>query len=161
MELKLSEAIRLGAMNKPQSYGTFYGKDLRVSRTAKFPWFRFEVVETSCALGAAYEAIGAGYREVTEPAGAAGSSFRGKPYVLKRPQVFQIYDTPYEWSRVFWIETPCPVCRRIEQIKRVIPHLNDKHRWSREQIADWVERIEKEMAPQSCFRVEQVSVLEQ
>jgi hypothetical protein len=38
---------------------------------------------------------------------------------------------------------PCPVCAtKIGLPSDVIGHLNDKHRWTRERIADFVETIE-------------------
>jgi hypothetical protein len=33
----------------------------------------------------------------------------------------------------------CCSCRPLDEL---IPHLNDEHRWTREQIADFVERVE-------------------
>jgi hypothetical protein len=36
------------------------------------------------------------------------------------------------------------VCEQLDVVGRIIPHLNDDHRWTRERIADWVESIERE-----------------
>jgi hypothetical protein len=39
----------------------------------------------------------------------------------------------------------CPVCDRPvsgDAIVRIVTHLNDRHLWSRERIADWVETLE-------------------
>jgi hypothetical protein len=45
-----------------------------------------------------------------------------------------------------WIENPqqCPVCHEWERIGASVisMHLNDTHRWTREQIADWVATVE-------------------
>jgi hypothetical protein len=36
----------------------------------------------------------------------------------------------------------CPVCSINATVGKLIAHLNDDHRWTRECIADWVETIE-------------------
>lgn len=38
----------------------------------------------------------------------------------------------------------CPACE-LHHGNGVFPHLNDEHRWSREQIADWLEGIEDQV----------------
>jgi hypothetical protein len=43
---------------------------------------------------------------------------------------------PFEYARR---QDPCPACREIGLLTWLIQHLNDDHRWSREQIADWLE----------------------
>ncbi len=35
---------------------------------------------------------------------------------------------------------PCD-CQRDASIATVLPHLNDAHRWTREQIADWLDKL--------------------
>jgi hypothetical protein len=48
-----------------------------------------------------------------------------------------------EWP---WLEgrSRCPVCGAHRICGRIIADcLNDRHRWTREQIADWVETIER------------------
>lgn len=96
--MRLSEAIRLGAMLKPQGFGV-----LRDASGA------------TCALGAALDAIGHG----------------------------ENYTAAY-------IEFP--ICRAslIHPVRGgasigmyVLMTLNDDHRWTREQIADWVQTIEE------------------
>src|ERR1051325_2910153 len=37
----------------------------------------------------------------------------------------------------------CPACKRINSLLGVCTHLNDTHRWTREQIADWLETEEE------------------
>ena len=73
----------------------------------------------SCALGAAYEAM---YRLPDEAAG-------------KRPTrdldwFFDCLDTV----------KPCPGegCKKRLHLAALLVHLNDDHRWSRDQIADWL-----------------------
>lgn len=39
--------------------------------------------------------------------------------------------------------TTCPVCDEINFVSLIIICLNDKHLWSRERIADWVQTVEK------------------
>ena len=73
---------------------------------------------SSCALGAAYEGL---YRL---PADAEGI----RPQRLDR--LFECLD--------FTIRR-CPAgCIKRIPLGAMIVHLNDHHRWSREQIADWV-----------------------
>lgn len=91
--LKLSEAIRLGAMLKPQAYGRFYNG------------------YGTCALGAALDASG--------QLPLCNRDFHAR---VKRT-----------FGASFWLRA------------RIIWR-NDVNRWSREQIADWVETIENQHA---------------
>lgn len=112
--LTLSEAIRLGAMLKPQAFHELY------SPTSG----------GSCALGAAADALGL----LDTEAGGYKSGL-----------------VPESWK---WALRPaeCPLCgtdfrlapliaRR--EVQAVIVHLNNFHRWTREQIADFVETLEQ------------------
>ena len=90
--MKLSEAIRLGAMLHPQHFGDYYD------------WDEHNKVIATCALGAAGQA---GYKQ--HPNEAFLLTF-----------------------------TECPVCAWNECLRAVVAHLNDGHRWTREDIADWV-----------------------
>ncbi len=107
--MRLSEAIRLGAMLKPQGRGAIIGARGR-----------------TCALGAALDAIGA----LTDEWDQAR--------------------LPKMWS---WAceqdKYRCPACarpRRMNSTFNIITHLNDRHRWTREAIADWVATIEPKAA---------------
>ncbi len=106
--MKLSEAIRLGAMLKPQAFSG-----------AQWP-------EKSCALQAACDALGMDGTDVM-------------PFLAK-----------YPWAHR---KVTCPACNVMDKpraIHCVIAfHLNDDHRWTREQIADWVATIEPQDAPES------------
>lgn len=42
--------------------------------------------------------------------------------------------------------SPCECYGTIYPVESVIIHLNDHHRWTREQIADWVETVERDRA---------------
>ena len=47
-----------------------------------------------------------------------------------------------EHRSVLLMRTSCPVCEFREALRCVVAHLNDKHLWTREKIADWVATIE-------------------
>lgn len=103
--MKLSEAIRLGAMLKPQAFGLCYSD----GRT--------------CAMGAAWDAIGKLHVTASDPSIDFGDSY---------------------WAVA---GVSCPVCGRASGSGMAVAHLNDDHRWTREQIADWVETIERAQEP--------------
>jgi hypothetical protein len=95
--MRLSEAIRLGAMLHPQAFG----------------WYQRE--GGTCAMGAAMDAGG----------------FQRWPIVEVSPAT-------------------CPACACVlhgngicHATGAIIVHLNDGHRWTREQIADWVQTVEE------------------
>ena len=94
--MRLSEAIRLGALISSQVVGTFVrGK-------------------AACALGAAVVATG-----------------------TTAPTLRATWD---RWRWAFAVTAPCPVCNldNGSSVFMLITHLNDDHRWSREQIANWL-----------------------
>lgn len=102
--MRLSEAIRLGAMLRPQVRYFFFDRD------------------GSCALGAACEAISLKEHDVM--------FYYGKGIL----EAF-----PILCAR----SVACPVCAATDTAFRIVGcHLNDKHEWTREAIADWVETIE-------------------
>ena len=111
--MKLSEAIREGAKIRPQAFGKFFAEG--------------EEQATSCALGAAME--GAGLVPMPLNFGNAG------------------YDTlRQEWPEIEAQEITCPAgckndwrCEAGGSIEDIIQHLNDTCRWTREQIADWLQ----------------------
>jgi len=54
---------------------------------------------------------------------------------------------PHVWGRFgewTWARRPatCPVCQGRRRVSDTIIHLNDRHRWSRQRIAEWVAEIE-------------------
>jgi hypothetical protein len=103
MSLKLSEAIRLGSMLKPQGFEGMSGG-------------------TSCAIQAAVEAAG------------GDSDF--------------MYSEAEERFPIIKALPACPVCcgawhQFTGSEMWALYHLNDHHRWTREQIADWVESVER------------------
>jgi hypothetical protein len=94
--MRLSEAIRLGSMLKPQGFAIDY--------------------RTTCAIQAALEAIGK----------------VGTPYAF-------VMD---HWPWVSREETN-PVSGEVTRVWSIIRELNDDRGWTREQIADWVESLER------------------
>jgi hypothetical protein len=112
--MRLSEAIRLGSMLRPQGFGHMWsgGK--------------------SCAVGAAYEALGYG---------------DGKDVFLPR----DLYDLLI--SRIFLMPCGCTPYQLRFSLVTAITHLNDAHRWTRERIADWVETLERTASPEAANAV--------
>lgn len=113
--MKLSEAIRLGAMMKPQGFEVLIADG------------------RSCAIGAAADAIGANVDD-------SSGSMSAVPPKLR---------TAFPLLSVC-ADSPCPSkdCGVIRcGVSSVIIHLNDTHRWTREEIADWVESREALAAP--------------
>ncbi len=122
--MKLSEAIRLGAMLRPQAFGV--GAD----------------GNGDCALMSAIRAAGCPGRICS----AGDVSARDE-----EPGVVEVsFDFPSEWSMGY--PSPCPECARSLVRFKLIAHLNDEHHWTREQIADLVKILEDRHAepmPQS------------
>jgi len=73
--------------------------------------------KTSCALGAAYEAAG---------------------FFPELP-VKEVLDAMFPLLRA---SRRCPYCSYFEPVESVLTHLNDMHKVTREQIAEWVATIE-------------------
>lgn len=118
--MKLSEAIRLGAMLKPQGFGG----------TTK---------DASCALRAASDALGIPELRHLLYYGLNYEELKGRFPFLR-------------------CEAHCPACSaRNDDTLSIIWHLNDTHRWTREQIADWVATVE----PQSAKRDQEINSGEQ
>jgi hypothetical protein len=141
--MKLSEAIRLGAMMRPQAFGA-------LQRTRRKYWVFGEPVRQSCALGAAIEAIG-GCGARVEFANTDQETLRGN---VKAGEQITILEAPPEWTELS-AKTLCPVCAEPDSVRRLITHLNDTHRWSREAIADWVATIEAQCASHEAEPVSQ------
>lgn len=112
--MKLSEAILLRGIKKPQGRG----------------WASIVSRNAPCALGGALQAIGQQPKKADEAYRAIGQNW---PFVHEPAQ--------------------CPCCGRNhrekvldptggEYILAVIVFLNDTHRWTRNQIANWVATVE-------------------
>lgn len=117
--MKLSEAIRLGAMLKPQGFGHIDN-------------------DGTCALGAAYDALG---------------KLNDKGFYYE--QLMTVFPILRIADRV-----ACPVCHQPRGMFQLatIPHLNDDHLWTRERIADWVEQIEQQQEQQTTAEAVSVTV---
>lgn len=109
--MRLSEAIRLGSMLKPQA-------------------FEDHVDGKSCALRAAMDAAG-----LKDMYGGSDSC----NYVAIMQQ-WPVSTLPFNGCPV---RKRCKDGRIVTDVCDAIYHLNDSHRWTREQIADWVETIER------------------
>lgn len=122
--MKLSEAMRLGSMLRPQIFGTLRAPSNGVGS----PY-------GSCALGSAFEA--AGCENVPASESYKSTSFRGAGKVTR------ITIVPNEWNVMFHSLRQCPECGVVMILQRLIAHVNDDHRWTIARIADWVETIER------------------
>lgn len=111
--MKLSEAIRLGAMLKPQGFGA-----LRLNGT------------TACANDAAALAIGA-------------RSWGDLAYDGRWEAAFPLAMIPCTKENICCPDCRELRTGGLDRVVGgVIAHLNDTHRWTRERIADWVATIE-------------------
>lgn len=127
--MRLSEAMRLGAMLHPQCFGAL--TDFR----------------GTCALGAA---VAAANCPVVGRAAGTESTRSGDRSDLA-------VQVPNEWGAVLAAVCDCPDCGSSRSGHRLIAHLNDDHRWTREQIADWVETIERHEASTAAAAVREES----
>jgi hypothetical protein len=118
--LKLSEAIRLGAMLRPQAFDGYF-KDLGGG------------VIGSCAMGAALEAIGA------DACPFAPLEFP-EEWHISQPAAHPLLRETDPFRREIG---SAPV---IGPLAIILASLNDQHKWSRERIADYVQWLE-EMQP--------------
>ncbi len=122
--MRLSEAIRLGAMMKPQGFG----EPLSLNGHA------------TCGFGAAVDAIGMPTRDVLE--GEYVTNGRAGGFAKRGCKALII---PAEWNPFLEEFHLCPSCSAVSgngmtrNGLQAITHLNDFHRWTRERIANWVE----------------------
>lgn len=126
-QMTLSDAIRLGATLKKQGKGN-------ASMDPKS--------DATCAFGAALEAGGCvgGYRFSSVDAVPTRGS-------VKVPLEHYSYAVPSSWMCILSITDQCPECSFIGLVSQIVPHLNDDHNWTRERCADYVQGIEKRLAP--------------
>lgn len=115
--MKLSEAIRLGAMLRPQGTGVLFAQG------------------RSCAFGAALEAVG-----VTVVEFADAHDFGDKsPGNL--------------WPWLKTTEVCHPETGRLGRAGDIVVSLNNRHGWTREQIAEWVASQEAVAEPEAVAAV--------
>jgi hypothetical protein len=110
--MRLSEAIRLGAMMSPQARGHFFQRAVSDK----------ESVIATCALGAAALAVG-------------GSIFHFAGPAHSRWPILGVLVPENELPAGI-------VARRSLRLADVIMMLNDKEGWTRTEIADWVDQFE-------------------
>jgi len=112
--MKLSEAIRVGALLRPPTLRRFFGVDLKTGR-----W-------CSCALGAAYEGV---VGQCVE-----GSTLDENTVQRELFRQFPMLATVVAYPPMLepdWEGT----------VYEVVTALNDSFWWTREQIADWLASI--------------------
>jgi hypothetical protein len=116
--LKLSDAIRLGAMSlKPL-----------VGRTVLYD--TNDTLVGACALAGALHAIGWCCVSLD-----MNTIWKAWPWMSKTDDA-----CAYNVDGRRFVQ--CPACRREDPVIDVIVELNDEHLWTRERIADWVATIE-------------------
>lgn len=134
-KLRLSEAIRLGSMLRPQTRGNLYYH------------YRGEI--RSCAYGAALEAAGLIAPAVNVDTSSDALDIKAEELwpvmtnaVLKCPASGRtaLARTEYYYD--------LQNARDGVQVVGIIQHLNDSHRWTRERIADWVVTVEPAADPE-------------
>lgn len=135
MTMMLSDAIRVGSkMHGPSESGwNDIGPDGEVR---------------TCPLTAASEAYGQivfnGTKIERGPKWIPPTPHRPEDRGGKPSETFTNY--PDEWVAILmWPEQPpcaCEVLGTSADVHLLVQHLYDVHRWSREQIADWVEQAE-------------------
>lgn len=107
--MRLSEAIRAGALLRPQSFAGYFSKT------------------GSCAIGAAFEAIGEVLRDGD-----------GNPVTWRGCLLCELWP-------ILAMQAQCPVAGTTHVMSAIIFCLNDDSRWSREAIAEWVETVERRL----------------
>lgn len=144
----LSEAIRLGGTLASQCTGALARVVRRILVSRPFvpgleacppPQLTSEDYET-CAIGGALHAVGANIHELAMGAGGPGG------WEVSR-RMFE------HWPSIEVVRAPCPVSdcpnslagREID-LQSVIIHLNDGHKWTRDQIADFVKPYDAAVA---------------
>lgn len=113
--MRLSEAILLGAMSSPQSFGDFMDKDGQ-----------------TCALGAAALAMGV---DPAQSVSMRWAVLNTRYSLLEENAKCPACSLVSGWWRRFRNEE--------SDVEDVIVHLNDDHYWTRERIANWLVTIER------------------
>ena len=130
----LSDAIRLGSTFGPQIQGRMIGptiESLRGNEDGQKP---------TCAWGGAVLAADLPIRGYSTD----GIYLRDKPEGGKA--VFaQTILLPKEWEFALTTKRHCPMCGKEDLVGRLISHLNDEYRQTRDQIADFVQQVEWEV----------------
>lgn len=124
-QLRFYEAIRLGAAMKPQAFGLLLSLDK----------------QRTCAYGAALDAVGLLTDENLRAVRYIdGIGDHGQGFALLMDATQRMRSLfPFTLSSI-----ACPLCCRdaVESPISLVTHLNDHHRWTRNQIADFIQPIE-------------------
>jgi hypothetical protein len=107
--MRLSEAIRLGAMMNP---------------IQAFDVYKNKATGGTCAMGAALDAVGQ------------------IQHVVKLGRDPRRHDIPKRLWPFAFVHATCPVCGPIQLSTSIVAHINNKHHWTRERIAEWVATVE-------------------
>ena len=120
-------------MADPQARGT-------LQWTHRKYWLFGPMITETCALGAAIRAVGCGSHQ--QVSNGKGKPFRGK--AVKSGDKVNVIEFPDDWLPLLRMVPQCPVtlCKESDEVDRLVTHLNDDHRWTREQIAEWIETLE-------------------
>jgi hypothetical protein len=131
--MRLSEAMRLGSMLHPQGFGSFVG-----NLTGPID---LSTIRETCAMAAAWLASGGHSHESVAMTPVYTS--RG---VILPGTISTVLDVPPAWTVFLGRIVLCPASDclglRPGTVSDTIQHLNDRHRWTRERIADEVETWE-------------------
>ena len=128
--MRLSEAIRLGAMMKPQAFGS--ETNGLWSKPTPTLGLTYKIADLSCAWQAAFDAEGLSKVPVTNQRPGLRGGMPATHTVI----------VPDQWFQMVELNQECPQCAIADLGYRIIAHINDQHHWTRERIADWVETIE-------------------
>lgn len=132
-DMKFSDAIRLGSSLVPQCFDRIFTYGSGEQPPAE--------PTHACAIGAAMLALGfkdeqfgqdhIGQRWPWTDANVVPCTLKEVPAV--HPDSRFSYYPLAKWT----------VCRNLFSVGQYVAHLNDCHRWTREQIAEWVETQER------------------
>jgi hypothetical protein len=115
--MKLSEAIERGARLRPQAFGAYFTGNTRADAC-------------SCVIGAAYEAT---FAEMSLAHDGVVNDF--ERLVARYPLLGRD-------EKIF-----CPECAgadvKRENLCNLLIHLNDDHKWTREEVAGYVRSFEQ------------------
>jgi hypothetical protein len=129
--LKLSDAIRKGAMQRPQGHGSYFRLIEHDVVTEDGTLNGRPVRLTSCVLGAAFEGL----------TGSPSRDYMPEGILAFLGRQFEALKDPY----ISLEGLGCPEgCTEVKpSFAGLLVHLNDHHHWTREAIADWVETHEE------------------
>lgn len=126
--MRLSEAIRLGAMLGPQCFGPYMETRVLSCRYLMGQIVGQEVECATCAMGAALMAVG------------RQDLLKHITWAVHPEQVFPELESC----------VTSPVDGKMSDLYAAIVNLNDDYRWSRERIADWVATVEAK-PEEACY----------